>query len=121
MRRYRGFTLVELTVVIALLGIVGLLMMRLMFFSSRQYTRIDQEITANEEARLLSDYVVSEVHRHDVSQGVSFTVSGSSVFLQIHDSETPFMVEGEAYAYQWMRVTSHDVDGVPRETIEIGF
>lgn len=102
----RGFTLVELTVVIALLGIVGVLMSRLMYFSASQNTRIHQEIESNQETRLILDYVTAEVRRHDAVKNIFFQEINGEEMLLIYDSETPFTIEGRSYFYEAMRVVT---------------
>gem|GEM_PF-2343069 len=101
-----GFTLVELIVVIALLSIVGILMSRLMYFSASQNTRINQEIESNQETRLILDYITAEVRRHDAVNNISFQTINGETMLQIHDTETPFVVEGTEFSYEVMRAVT---------------
>ena len=117
----RGFTLVELTVVIALLGIVGVLMSRLMYFSASQNTRINQEIESNQETRFVLDYITAEVRRHDAVKNISFqTISGEEM-LVIYDLETPFIIEGSSYFYEAMRLVTVGTGDAAYDKLSVAF
>jgi len=80
----QGFSIVEMVVVIAIMGILGSTLMGLTSTSSQLYRNSNEEMQASEEARISLEWITAECRRNDRSRGIEFHESGGVQALKFN-------------------------------------
>ena len=116
-----GFSLVELIIAIAILGIVGTIIMFFVSSGTKQYSKTGNSVKLQNEAQLAMDLIQELVI--DATDGVSYEVNGTLVTgeavsstdekrLLIYNKETAATVSGGAVSTQYSCL---EVKWVPAE------
>lgn len=83
----RGFTMIELIVVMVILGIVGVYTFSYLGDTMGAYVRVKEHNTLYDEGRLAMEYMVRELR--DANQNAAITATSSSItFTKVHPSAT---------------------------------
>ena len=88
LKNKKGFTLVELCVVIAITAIVGSMVMTFIMYSSRQQAQITSEASAISETTLISQTVNSWIKKYDSATYVISASAQKLVAKKAEDSST---------------------------------
>lgn len=83
----KGYTLVELVTVMAIMGILGTMLVTMMNTGGRLYRNANTVMDAQNNARLAVSYITVKIRQNDVSNGISVDKTSYSVpVLKINDS-----------------------------------
>lgn len=80
----KGYTLVELMVVLAIMGILGTMLVTMMNTGGRLYRDANATMEAQSNARLAISYINMRIRQNDVSNKIKFDTA--TPFISINDS-----------------------------------
>ncbi|WP_105615099.1 prepilin-type N-terminal cleavage/methylation domain-containing protein [Vallitalea okinawensis] len=104
----KGFTLIELITVMALIAIVGTLILRLISFGGQQFHNISDAIGGRSEGNFALNFITTEIKRNDVSNAIALRTKSGNDILEIK-SENEFSVSNNLYQYQWIYFKDNSV------------
>lgn len=71
-KKNKGFTIIELVVVMAIMGIVGGIIVSMISLGSNQYIGISAKLDGLNEARAAMSFITGEIRRNDESGNVTY-------------------------------------------------
>lgn len=94
MRRQRGFTLVELVMVIAIMGIVSVVVSRILFQSFQTFIAAQNVTNIDWEALLVMQRFENDVHNIRSSNDISTISSGTFSFVDVSGNTVTYQLSG---------------------------
>lgn len=104
----KGFTLIELITVMALIAIVGTIILKLISFGGHQFHNISDSIDGRSEGNFVINFITTEIKRNDVSNAIALKVKDGKDILEIK-SDNEFSVSNNRYEYQWIYFKDNNV------------
>lgn len=86
----KGFTLVELAVVMAIMGVIGLAVVGFIGISANQYKSVNKEVDVQQEAQIMMNQIGDLIV--DAQKGIKYEVTGAQKNLIIYEEDCVYNV-----------------------------